>query len=426
MMFIESAAKQTISCCHGTSAAIVLMAVVFGTPFHPVVADEAAEAGLAEAIAGGKAKLEFRYRLEHVNQDNFAEDADASTVRMRLNYETAGFHEFNGFVEFDYVADLLFDDYDSGGGTSPDRTQYPVVADPTGSDLNQVYVDYRGLDETQLRLGRQRILLDNQRFIGGVGWRQNEQTFDVVTISYDGWDSAVLQYSYVSRVNRIFGDKSLVGQVDGDIHLLHVIVPLPDKWMLAAYAYLIDTEDAPASSTATFGVRGNGELTVAQEKFLLAADIATQSDAGVAPISYRAEYWRFDAAWVASDDFSVGVVYEHLGGDSSAPGKSFRTPLATLHAFQGWADQFLSTPNAGVDDLFLSLSWKRSGWTLQTDWHWFDAADGGDEWGTELDLSLGRKLGARYGLLLKGAFFEAKDATFVDVNKYWLMLTANF
>jgi hypothetical protein len=40
----------------------------------------------------------------------------------------------------DYVARVIWDDYNAGAGNSPDKGKYPVVADPTGPDLNQAFI----------------------------------------------------------------------------------------------------------------------------------------------------------------------------------------------------------------------------------------------------------------------------------------------
>jgi len=55
-----------------------------------------------------------------------------------------------------------------------------------------------------------------------------------------------------------------------------------------------------------------------------------------------------------------------------------------------------------------------------------DRFAGGGSYGSEFDLSAGRKLGDRYGLLLKMAAFDADDPPFVDTTKLWVMLTAGF
>ncbi len=71
-----------------------------------------------------------------------------------MNYKSGGWRGWTDFGEFDYVGHFLFKAFNSGGGTSPGRVEYPVVADPKGADLNQLYLDYNGIVRMRVRLGR--------------------------------------------------------------------------------------------------------------------------------------------------------------------------------------------------------------------------------------------------------------------------------
>jgi len=379
----------------------------------------------AEALTSGKAHLAFRYRYEFVDQDGFTEDAHASTLRMRLNYQTGKWNNWSGFTEFDYITELLMTDFNSLGGSSPERDQYPVVADVKGTDLNQLYLDYDPTADTKVRLGRQRINLDNQRFVGGVGWRQNEQTYDSATLKFNGLSNTKLFYSYVNTVRRIFGTEVTGGSQDNATSLLNAKIKLGDAWTVTPYYYLIDNKDFAAFSTATFGARATGGIPVGEGKLNLVVEIATQSDAANNPVSYDAEYINLGATWAMKNGLSLGLAWESLGGDQNVAGAAFRTPLATLHAFQGWADKFLATPDAGVDDLFATVKYASGKWTFTGVYHDFTAQSGSADWGTELDLAAGRKLGDRYGLLFKAAMYDA-DQHATDTTKFWIMLTANY
>jgi hypothetical protein len=130
--------------------------------------------------------------------------------------------------------------------------------------------------------------------------------------------------------------------------------------------------------------------------------------------------------WVMKNGLSLGIAFESLGGDETVAGASFRTPLATLHLFQGWADQFLTTPDAGIDDVYATIKYGFAKWNLQAVYHDFSAQSGNADWGNEFDFSAVRSLGDRYSVQLKGAIFDADGGTFVDVSKYWLMLSADF
>ena len=384
---------------------------------------EPAETDLALAIARGEASLGFRYRYEFVDQDSFDENANASTLRVRLNYETRSWRDWTGFLEFDHTLEVLINDFNSGAGTSsPDRDQYPVVADPKGPDLNQLYLQFAPNDDWRTRLGRQRILLDDQRFVGGVGWRQNEQTYDSATFQYKGFADTTIFYSYVNNVNRIFGREVAAGDHRQDTHLLNANVKLTDAWTVVGYAYLIDNEDATSFSTNTFGFKVNGKLAFGEDSVALIGEFATQSDAGDNPASFDVDYFRLQAIWTGGP-FSAGLGYESLGSDN---GQGFRTPLATLHAFNGWADKFLATPPDGLSDFYVRFGYKWSKWNFQARYHDFSAETGGGEFGSEIDLSAGRPISDRYGVLFKLAAFDADDPPFDDTTKLWIMLTAAF
>lgn len=389
----------------------------------------AAEEGddLASALKSGEASIGVRYRYEQVDQDNIADDANASTARLRFNYKTGKWNNWSGFFEFDHVFNVLLTDFNSGGGTSPNKAgEYPVVADPDGSDLNQLYLDYSSDPAWKWRIGRQRILLDNQRFVGGVGWRQNEQTYDGFSLTTTAARNTTLFYSYIGQVRRIFGQTVSAGHNNVDTHLLNAKIKFNDNWSATPYIYHIDNKDVLAFSTSTIGARISGNIPVGEGKIALLGEFATQSDTADAPVSFDADYSHLTATWSGDNGLSIGVGFESLGG-SSDPGEAFRTPLATLHAFNGWADQFLATPDAGLDDSYITVKYAAGKWNLTGVYHDFTAETGSGSYGTEFDVSAARKLSGHYGLLLKAAFFSADSgATQVDADKIWLMLTASY
>ena len=390
----------------------------------PVLAQQAAGVDdPVSAIASGEAGVTLRYRYEFVDQESFVKDANASTMLLRLNYETAAWRGWSSFLEFDHVFEVLSTSFNSGAGTSsPRRDEYPVVADPKGPDLNQFYLQFTPSDTIRARAGRQRILLDDQRYVGGVGWRQNEQTYDGASILYKGIPGAEIFYSYVANVNRIFGTSVPAGDHRQDTHLLNGRMALGEAWKLVGYAYVIDNEDEPSFSTSTFGIRATGSFKSGDSTFDLLGEIATQSDNANNPANFDTGYIRLQGTW-SLDRFSAGVGFESLGSDN---GQGFRTPLATLHAFNGWADLFLATPGGGLEDLYLKGGFKPGKWNLQLIYHDFSAEAGGGDYGSEVDFSASRKLGSRYDLLVKFARFSADNAAFQDTTKFWLMLTAGF
>ena len=384
---------------------------------------------MVSAIKNGKAGTSLRYRYEFVDQDSASlthNKANASTARIRLNYGTGQWNGWSLFTEFDYVGNIFVTDFNSGGGTTPDKQGvYPVVADPKGADLNQLYVDYGVSEDLKFRGGRQRINLDNQRFVGGVGWRQNEQTYDALNVSIGTIPKTALTYSYLNRVRRIFGDTSPVGVDRVDGHLFNAKVSINDAWSVVPYVYYLDYKDPArsANSTATLGARLAGGMSVGEGKLSVVAELATQSDTADSPLSYDANYVHIDLAWALKNGLSLGLGLESLGSDNGA---SFRTPLATLHKFQGWADKFLNTPASGIDDIYVTAKYKAAGWNLTGVYHDFSPESGSGSYGKEFDVSAAHKISDNYGILLKGAFFSSDSASFDDTTKLWLMFTASY
>lgn len=362
-------------------------------------------------------KLDLRLRYENVDQDGFADNAEALTLRTRLGLAIGMPSDFSGLVEFEDVHALGIDDYNS---TANGKTGYPVVADPEDTELNQVWLAWRPNDATEAKLGRQRIILDNARFVGNVGFRQNEQTFDAGLFSHGFGNGMKLTAAHLEQVNRVFGDSNpnpLLAKTDVHAELLNVAWE-SGPLKLVGYGYLVDNRDAPSASTETYGLRWTAEQPLDGGNRLRGAlEYATQSPYRDGADVNDADYWMAEGGfhWPS---LGLDLGTEVLQGNGSY---GFSTPLATLHAFQGWADVFLSTPPNGIEDRYLRASGGASEWKWQAVYHDFGAEHGGADYGTELDLALSRPLG--WGISGKLEFADYNSDGFaVDTRKIWLSL----
>ena len=194
---------------------------------------------------------------------------------------------------------------------------------------------------------------------------------------------------------------------------------------LTAYYYSINNKDAAAFSTNTVGLSWKSNSLPGLSAFAYGLEYASQSDNANNPVDYRADYYRVDTSY----KFKPAKIYaglEVLDGNSIIEGASFRTPLATLHAFNGWADQFLATPNEGLEDLFLGASGELNSFNWNIKYHNFSASKGNIDFGTELDFSVGKKFGKIYSALLKYADFNSDSLNYSDTSKFWFMLQANY
>ena len=368
---------------------------------------------LAKAVAEGKTSLGFRYRLEHVAQDGIAEDALASTARARLTWNSAETDNFTFGIETDYSLILGIEDFNS---TTNGRTEYPIVADPKGFDLNQAFARYSNGDTT-VTVGRQRINHGGQRILGGVAYRQNEQTYDALRVQGKA-GNIDLDYSYIHNINRIFGpgDGAQPGDWFGNSHAFRASTATGEGHSVAGFAYLLDLSNAngPPNANATYGVEYQGKF----EALTLSAAIARQSDYAGNPVSYDALYYSLQGVAAVGALTLTGAV-EVLGSDDGMAG--FRTPVATLHKFQGWTDRFLATPATGVRDTWFSVAGKVGDATVTGVFHDFQADEGGADYGSEIGLAITYPLRDNLSFLFKTAQYSA-DEHASDITKLWLML----
>jgi len=294
-----------------------------------------------------------------------------------------------------------------------------VISDPDVAELNRLQFSYNGAKKAGFTLGRQFLALDNQRFVGPVGFRQNSQTFDALRLDSGATLPVELIYAYIDRVHRIFGDDHPTGELDSDSHVLEARIDTA-VGELAGYALLLDLENAPALSPQTVGAR----LAGSSGAWSYRLEFARQSDHANAPRAFNLDYARAEAAYDAGfARFAAGA--ERLEGDGT---QGFATPFATLHKFNGAADAFLSTPAEGLRDLWLSARWTvledgERPVSIAITGHDFASDDGELDFGGEFTLSVGIPLTAGVRAEAKAALFDGGEAGPADRTKIWLSLT---
>lgn len=374
-------------------------------------------ASLADAVAQGKVSLNVRLRYEGVQQSNLL-DANALTLRTRLGFTTAKFQGWQFSAEGENVAAWDGDAYNQSG-LNPAAARRAVVGDPETTELNQLWLGYT-FDKTTATLGRQKLILDNARFVGDVGWRQNQQTFDAFVVQDKTLKNTTVTYAYLDQVNRVFSRRHAQGRWDSESHVANVAYTGNSLGTVTGYAYLLDFENSAANACATYGLSVVGAQKINDAlKFTYRAELATQSDYGSSPLSYSTVYNCFEAG-LAGKAGTVTLGHELLGSDHNV---GFKTPLATLHAFNGWADLFLATPAAGLRDVYVKGTANLpSSVALTAFYHWFDAAKGSADFGAEADVMLSRKFGKYVTATAKFADFRSDNLAYANVRKFWLQL----
>jgi hypothetical protein len=370
--------------------------------------------------------IDFRHRLELVDQDGLPNDATASTLRVRAGLRTREWQGFSALIEAEGIVQLGPDDFND---TVNGRTAFPVVADPEDLLLNQAYIRWQLPDRIDARVGRQVINLDNQRWVGPVGWRQNDQTFDAAFVMAHPSPSTSLTYGYAWRVNRIFGPDSPMGiWRDNDIHMIRGSIDVEDFGTISAYGYLLNIPDAPVNSSQTWGLRLTGQQPASGNITLTyAAEYARQSEHAGHPRDFSLSYLLVEPG-VTAGPVALRVGYERLGGNGV---DALQTPLATLHAFNGWSDKFLRTPPNGLRDLYADATIRpfRSGFfenaTFRFAYHDFRSTRADMHYGSEWNAQFSVPLRPGWSLALKYADYDA-DRFATDTRKFWLTTQIRF
>jgi hypothetical protein len=393
----------------------VLVAFISMHPFIATTAEEASS--FSEILTKSETKFNFRYRYEYVDDNAASKDANASTLKSRITWSSATYKGFSGLVEIDDVSQIGGENYATPSNGK--AGEYPVVADPDGTDINQIYLKYKG-DSFTGSVGRQRILHSGQRFVGGVGWRQNEQTYDSFRLELP-LGPVSLDYSYIWDVNRIFGPDTNGAQprrYKSDSHAVYASFSPAEGHTIGFYTYLLDFDNAAANSSETYGIEYKGALGPVS----IAAAAATQSDYEDNPVDYDAEYYMAEVGYKIKG-VALAAGYEQLGSDDG--NFAFRTPLATLHKFQGWADKFLVTPANGIEDVYFKVAGKVGPTNVAMFYHDFSADEGSADYGTEFDAVVTYPINKNISAQLKYAKYDAEDFS-TDTDKLWFTVNLSF
>jgi hypothetical protein len=382
-----------------------------------------------ESIKDGKPMTNFRLRYESVDQEGFQpapnatqklDTAHAFTLRSLIGWQTAPYKNFSFAAQLTDVHEFNHNFNDRRENLSePGKANYANIVDPSFTDVNQLFVDWTGIKNTRMRLGRQQVNLDNVRFIGDIGFRQNMQVFDGVSVLNKSIPDTEIFAAHFDQVRQINTELR-----QGDIEIVNAKYRISPSESLVGYGYLVDVANLGqnngnplAASTAaqggnglgasqdlvktattdasskTFGLRLDGVRKIDDNwKALYTAEYAKQTDYKDGSDLIDAHYFKLGGG-AMYNTWSVRIDHEKL---SSNDGKyAFQTPLGTNHLFQGWADQFLATPRQGMEDTFVTVTGSIGKAKLQAEYHVFKSDEKfqsigklGDKYGTEFDASV--------------------------------------
>lgn len=323
---------------------------------------------LKESLPGS---FHLASRLRYEVFRNGPVDRAGFSLRARYGYSTPAWKGLSAFAEGESLWPL-----------SHASSIHPLDQAGRGSELNQAWIQVRDSDLGSLRIGRQVFALDHHRFIGHVGWRQNQQSFDALTAIIPLGPKGSAQGFFLDRVHRVTGQSE---RLQGwGIHLQQAFAPI---FSLTAFAYSLDFPNQPAWSNDTTGLSATGTLVRGDWAFDYRLAWAYQVDhGGSLSRSFGLPYYSLESM-LSWREWSLGGAIEVLRGDGR---EGFRTPLATVHAFHGFADVFLPLAGfpQGLIDGRIEIGYRipfGKGVRLRWIHHWFRPATGSGRYGKELD-----------------------------------------
>ena len=396
---------------------------------------------IPDALANGTFNLDVRMRYEQYNEEGapgITKDSYAPTIRTRFGYTSAPLYGFQGMLEGVNVS-VLGPEHNYNAAGSNNQNDRPVVPDPPLTRVDQAWLAYSYTNWISAKAGIQDINLDNQRFVGDCYWWQNMQTFNAASVGSEPIKDLDIYYSYIWDVHRIYGNVGGLPPSFTDFHSdSHLINASYSGWKygsFVAYTYLLDLRNAAgdANSCASYGGFFAGNAPVSDRvAFDYRAEFAWQTDYANSPLRYGTPYYNLEGG-ANIKPFALGAGYEDLGSgaNSGAAGgrAGFRTPLASLHSFNGWANVFITTPNDGLRDLYgyaqVTLPKQVP---VRFVYHKFDADYGSGNYGQEFDVLAWKNFGKYWSVTLEYAYYQGQDAApgsflataaHVDVQKFW-------
>ena len=377
-----------------------------------------------------KYKGEIRPRYEYANVKANKKDAgQALTARTHLSFTATlfGVENLSGSVGVQSVNNFGYTNY-SLPSTNPKK--YDVINDPQAAMISEASIDYK-MGKTKMHAGRSQLNIDNQRFIGTVGWRQLERSYDTVSVKDNSVKNLELMGAWLYGYAGVGGTTT----TETSSAIIHASYKVMDELKVTAYGYLL------ASRNDTYGLALTGKADVGA-KLSYRAEYAIQKDPS---LEYRVENVKADASYINLDLGAVfsgviaGVNYESLSGSDASGKTSFNPALGTNHKFNGWADVFYvggaGLPAGGLNDANLRLGYKAKGLgKVLAVYHDFKSNTGSENYGSEIDALYANKIPGVKNLkgLLKAAFYTAGDGdtTHANANKdktvFWAQLDYKF
>lgn len=322
------------------------------------------------------------------------------------------------------------------------------AADKNGFSLHQAWAEISLISDLSLKIGRQEIVYDDQRFLGNVDWAQQGRSHDAAIIKYEpefvklhfGAAYNQDQESLTGNVLTVNTYKSLqyiwlhkdFNKISGSFLFLNNGLQYRDE---------VDEKNNETRYSQTAGMH----LKAGVEKFKFSSNLYYQFGKDISNNTLSAYLVSLDILYSVTEKLNIGLGGElQSGNDYGAPSdgknKAFDPLYGTNHKFNGFMDYFYvgnHLNNVGLTDLYGNVKYafnKKS--NVNIIFHQFFASEKlnnevSKNLGFEFDFITSLKLSEFVGLQAGYSQFFASNATEVLKNSFdgntnnwgWAMLT---
>ena len=364
-------------------------------------------------------RLETRLRYVYIDQRDKPDRVDVTTARAIIGADLLLSPRLKVALELihsDFVPPKRYND-DPAAFTSP----YPLLPDPRHTGVNEAHVTWTPTPDWLMRLGRQRMVIGNERHLGDDSFRQVPQLYDGLSVRGSPTSGAQLTFGQFNRLRTRFGPTEPL-----QLTVLELAAnPLPD---MGVSAYALRHRRPRADSDLSYygvaelanwvvGAALDGSHPLGELRGYYTLNAAEQRSTGDQSILH-AHYWRAGAG-IGWHGLIARVDHEVKGSNGGRYG--FQTPLTNQYAFNGNALTFFDTPTTGLRDTWATLRWEQGRWSALGEYHWFRSDHGGLRYGREFDANVTYTINPRAYLRAQWARYRVFAGGFgADIDKVWL------
>lgn len=361
---------------------------------------------LADALLDGTPALDLRYRVESNDNAAFPRAASASTIRLRALYETAEWNHLGILLEGLASRRVFGNRYADGVGRDPSGV--PTLADAEAERVQQAALSWRPRTGTLVRLGRQELVRGDERWLAKVGFAQNGQSFDALSVGTDVLGPVDLHYMIANQVLTSRGNDHPQGSLSGLVQDLALSVDAGFA-RLTGWGQWLDMDARDDISRATYGVTVEGAVVPAAGwRVGYVGEAAWQTGHGGSVLDDFLGTARV-ALDVRRGPVALKPNLTWIEGNGT---HAVQFPIGAGHKFLGMTDRFSAIPSNGLREMALDAqvslkSWLPSLWSGRVFLGGSDFQDdGGSDLGGEVRAGLAMEPLRGLTVMVEGGRFK--------------------